>query len=61
MGLEYKKIHACPNNCVLYINEIFALKVCPTFGLSRFKKKVDENSVDQEIEVPLLKCYGTFL
>nr|KYP51286.1 hypothetical protein KK1_026842 [Cajanus cajan] len=30
MGLEYKKIHACPNDCVLYTNDFATLKVCLT-------------------------------
>nr|KYP35776.1 hypothetical protein KK1_043169 [Cajanus cajan] len=34
MGLEYKKIHACPNDCVLYTNDFATLKVCLTCGLS---------------------------
>jgi len=33
MGLEYQKIHACPNDCVLYKDEFASLKVCPTRGL----------------------------
>ena len=38
MGLEYQKIHACPNDCVLYKDEFASLKACPTYGLSQFKK-----------------------
>jgi len=34
MDLEYQKIHACPNDCVLYKEEFASLKVCPTCGLS---------------------------
>jgi len=44
----------------LYKDEFISLKVCPTCGLSPFKKKVDENNVDEEIYGPLLKCCGTF-
>lgn len=51
MGLEYM-IHACPNDYVLYSNESAALKVCPTYGLLWFKKKVDGHSVDEEIDGP---------
>nr|KYP76616.1 hypothetical protein KK1_020866 [Cajanus cajan] len=50
MGLEYKKIHACPNDCVLYTNDFAILKVCLTCGLSRFKKKTDRSSGEEEIE-----------
>jgi len=41
MGLEYQKIHACPNDCVLYRDEFASLKACQPCGLSRFKKKID--------------------
>ena len=30
LGMEYEKIHACPNDCILY-------KTCPTCGMSRWK------------------------
>nr|KYP43362.1 hypothetical protein KK1_035209 [Cajanus cajan] len=46
MGLEYKKIHTCLNDCVLYTNDFATLKVCLTCGLSRFKKKTDGSSAD---------------
>ncbi|XP_020204470.1 uncharacterized protein LOC109789845 [Cajanus cajan] len=55
MGLEYKKIHACPNDCVLYTNNFATLKVCPTCGLSRFKKKTDGSSGEEEIKGPPTK------
>ena len=38
-GLEYQKIHACPNDCVLYRNENENLEECPRCGLSRYKRK----------------------
>ena len=39
LGLEYVKIHACPNDCILYRNEYEGLFECPSCGLSRWKKK----------------------
>jgi len=39
MDMEYKKIHACPNDCILYRNEFEDGKQCPTCGLSRYKVK----------------------
>nr|KYP34267.1 hypothetical protein KK1_044801 [Cajanus cajan] len=55
MGLEYKKIHVYPNDCVLYTNDFATLKVCSTCGLSRFKKKIDGSSGEEEIEGPPAK------
>jgi len=37
--LEIERIHACPNDCVLYRNEYEALQVCPKCGVSRYKRK----------------------
>ena len=36
-GMEYKKIHACPNDCILYRNELNDASSCPTCGTSRWK------------------------
>jgi len=54
MGLEYQKIHVCLNN-VLYKDEFASLKVCPTCGLSQFKKKIDGNCGDEDKDVPPAK------
>ncbi|XP_056697557.1 uncharacterized protein [Spinacia oleracea] len=37
--LNYEKIHACPNDCILYRDEFEALKNCPERNVSRYKKK----------------------
>jgi len=55
MGLEYQKIHACPNDCVLYRDEFVSLKACPICGLSQFKKKIDGNSGCEDKDGPLAK------
>nr|KYP59416.1 hypothetical protein KK1_014852 [Cajanus cajan] len=46
MGLEYKKIHACPNDCMLYHGEFEGLHQCLRCGLSRYKKKQDDSDYD---------------
>jgi hypothetical protein len=50
LGMEYKKIHACPNDCMLYHKGMSNLKSCPTCGESRWKKK--RNGVDVKEGVP---------
>ena len=35
LSLEYVKIHACPNDCILYRNEYEGLSECLSYGLSR--------------------------
>ena len=37
MGMEYKKIHACPNDCILYRNEYEDLSECPKCKSERYK------------------------
>eukprot|EP00256_Glycine_max_P069195 XP_025983790.1 uncharacterized protein LOC100791086 [Glycine max] len=46
VGMEYKKIHACPNDCILYRNEYAELRQCPTCGVSRYKVQHDELTDD---------------
>jgi len=38
MSLEYKKIHVYSNDCVLYRDEFVALRLCPSWGISWFRK-----------------------
>jgi len=35
MGMEYQKIHACPNDCILYRHEFEEMSKCPRCGVSR--------------------------
>ena len=35
--MEYAKIHACPNDCILYRNDLKDASSCPTCGTSRWK------------------------
>ena len=37
-GLKYEKIHACPNDCILYRNEYVSLDKCPKCGESRYEE-----------------------
>jgi len=45
MGMKYKRIHACPNDCILYSKEFEDLKKCPKCGSSQYKQK--RNSEDK--------------
>jgi len=55
MGLEYQKIYACLNDCVLYRDKFTSLNACPTCGLSRFKKKIDGDNGDEDKDGPPTK------
>ncbi|GAU44823.1 hypothetical protein TSUD_400420 [Trifolium subterraneum] len=48
MGLEYEKIHACPNDYILYRKEFVNYFQCPKCKASRYKKK-DGDSSDDEV------------
>lgn len=47
MGLEYVKIHACSNDCILYMKEYKKLDQCPEYGESRYKLK-NKNGDDND-------------
>ncbi|XP_058740867.1 uncharacterized protein LOC131613194 [Vicia villosa] len=47
MGLEYEKIHACPNDCILYRKEYVNYNHCPKCKASRYKKRHGESSDDE--------------
>lgn len=38
LGMKYEKIHACPNDCILYRKEFEDLDECPVCNESRWKK-----------------------
>ncbi|XP_062008662.1 uncharacterized protein LOC133725417 [Rosa rugosa] len=46
LGMDYTKIHACPNDCILYRKQFSDDIVCPTCGLSRWK--VCKNGQEKE-------------
>ena len=37
LGLGYEKIHACPNDCILFWKENVNLEACPCCKVSRWK------------------------
>jgi len=50
MVMEYKKIHACPNDCILYRKYFELLKSCVWCGLSRYKLKQKDDDTIEDIE-----------
>ncbi|CAL8156901.1 unnamed protein product [Prunus armeniaca] len=39
--MSYEKIHACPNDCILYRKDYEDSTNCPTCGVSRWKEGKD--------------------
>ena len=49
LGLEVEKIHACPNDCILYRGAYKDLNACPVCGALRYKiRRDDPGDVDGE-------------
>ena len=42
LGLEVQKIHACPDDCILYRGEYEDLNACPVCGALRYKISRDD-------------------
>ena len=42
LGLEVQKIHACPNDCILYRGAYKDLNACPVCGALRYKIRRDD-------------------
>jgi hypothetical protein len=51
LGLEVQKIHACPNDCILYRSDYENLNECPIYTALRYKIRGD-NPGDVEGEPP---------
>ncbi|XP_062102882.1 uncharacterized protein LOC133813862 [Humulus lupulus] len=54
LGMEYEKIHACPNDFILYRNRFSDAESCPTCGESRWKKKRNGEDVKEGIPAKVL-------
>ncbi|KAL4564962.1 hypothetical protein LXL04_029041 [Taraxacum kok-saghyz] len=49
MGLEVERIHACPNNCMLFRKEFENKHNCVSCGASRYKRKKDSDEVGDDV------------
>ncbi|XP_022032165.1 uncharacterized protein LOC110933243 [Helianthus annuus] len=49
MGLEIERIHACPNDCMLYRNEFENEHKCFRCNASRYKRKKETDEVDDDV------------
>ncbi|KAI4297504.1 hypothetical protein L6164_037393 [Bauhinia variegata] len=57
MSMEYQKIHACPNDCILYKREFEGLHECSMCGVSSYKQKDSASSSDVRTKGSPLKLY----
>ena len=54
LGMEYSKIHACPNDCVLYRNQYESANECPVCKTSRWKKNKSNKECKKGIPAKVL-------
>ncbi|XP_062103263.1 uncharacterized protein LOC133814297 [Humulus lupulus] len=54
LGMEYEKIHACSNDCILYRKEFAEANNCPVCKRSRWKLKNNSNEVRSGIPAKVL-------
>ena len=54
LGMEYQKIHACPNDCILYRNQYKDAIACPTCGKSRWKINSEGGKIKKGVPVKVL-------
>ena len=54
VGIEYQKIHACPNDCILCIHEFEKMHKYRRCGVSRYKVKDNDecNSYENSKKAP---------
>ena len=58
LGLKIQKIHACPNECILYHgNEYENLDECPVYKASRYKIRHDDPGDVEGEQRPRKKIY----
>ena len=55
MGMKYRKIHVCPNDCILYRKGFEGLHKCPRCGVSRYKVKDNDGDDDDMNKGPPAK------
>ena len=62
MGMEYQKIHPCPNDCKMYKHKFEEMHKCLRCGISQYKLKDDCKCSNDEStkKGPQQRCYGIF-
>ncbi|KAJ7954436.1 Transposon protein, putative, CACTA, En/Spm sub-class [Quillaja saponaria] len=57
LGLEYKQIHACPNDCTLYYDKDEDKTMCPICNHQRYKTKKARNSKRKDVPYKILRYF----
>src|SRR5436190_7926951 len=64
LDLDYEKIHACPNDCMLYYKENKNLQCCSKCGVSRWRRKkhsiaavTSDNMFEDKVPAKVLRYF----
>ena len=49
LGVDYVRIHACVNDCIIFWNEHGDLATCPRCGEARYKEGIQSNTVLRKV------------
>ncbi|XP_031108741.1 uncharacterized protein LOC116013235 [Ipomoea triloba] len=52
LSMDIERIHACPNDCILYWKQYKDLHVCPKCGASRYKRKGYDDACEKKKGAP---------
>ncbi|XP_031095106.1 uncharacterized protein LOC115999392 [Ipomoea triloba] len=52
LSIDIERIHACPNDCILYWKQYKDLHVCPKWGASRYKQKGYDDACEKKKGAP---------
>lgn len=58
LGLSYEKIHACPNDCILYRRDLANAEICPKCKNSRWKQNPADVESIKKIPIKILCCFS---
>lgn len=61
LGLQYEKIHTCPNDWILYRKDYKDLIACPTCGTSRWKEKDTNETKSKGLPAKVLSYFPPIL
>ncbi|XP_073224719.1 uncharacterized protein [Cicer arietinum] len=55
--LSYEKIHACPNDCILYWRDSANAQICSKCGMSRWKLNSNDNEGRKKVPAKVLRWF----
>lgn len=60
-GMEYEKIHVCPNDCIIYKKEYVNVESCPICDDSRWKRNFQGTTMKERVSAKVLWYFHPIL